>query len=75
LGYYGHAGASLYNWILAGLGYLTKDVALKELNTYGFAGFAKDLRMVHDYNMKNIVSKCIDNTEFVRNTKKYVHGN
>jgi tryptophan 6-halogenase len=75
LGYYGHAGASLYNWILAGLGYLTKDVALKELNTYGYAGLAKDLRSVHDYNMKKIVSKCIDNTEFVRNMEKHLNGN
>jgi len=75
LAYYGYAGASLYNWILAGLGYLNKELALKELNFYNSTDAAKDLWLVHEYNMSNNVSKCINNTVFINNIKKYSDGN
>lgn len=75
LGYYGYAGSGLYNWIMAGLGHLSKQVATKELNTYGQETYANDLWLIHEYNMEKTTNLCINNTDFTRNMEKYLNGN
>jgi hypothetical protein len=74
LGYYGYAGADLYNWVLAGLGHLTPELAKKELDFYSQGDLHKQMLMVHEYNMSKLAKDAIENTAFVRNTKEYVNG-
>lgn len=73
-GYHGYAGAGLYNWVLAGLGYLTPAKAAKDLEFYNRDNIAQDAWLVHDYNMKKFVERSINNTDFVRNIDNYIHG-
>jgi tryptophan halogenase len=74
LGYHGYAGADLYNWVMAGLGHLTPEIAQKELDFYGQTDLAKQVWMVHEFNMKKLVETGIDNTDFVRNLDKHIYG-
>jgi len=74
LGYYGYAGADLYNWVMAGLGHLGSELAQKELDFYGQSELAQQVLMVHDFNMSKVVESSIPNTEFVRNLDNYLHG-
>jgi tryptophan halogenase len=74
LGYYGYAGADLYNWVMAGLGHLSPEIAKRELNFYDQGDLATQVRMVHDFNMKKIVESTIDNTDFVKNLDNYIYG-
>ena len=71
--YYGYAGASLWNWILIGLGHTTKQLAQKELKFWGqdientkfiFKMYKEGL----DYQSKYI----INNTKFTRNIEDYL---
>lgn len=74
LGYYGYAGADLYNWVMAGLGHLTPEVARKDLDFYDQTGLAEQVWLVHEYNMKKIVENSINNTEFVKKIDNYIYG-
>ena len=74
LGYHGYAGADLYNWVMAGLGHLTPELASRELDFYGNRDLADQVNLVHDFNMKKIVENSIDNTEFVKNLDNYIYG-
>ena len=74
LGYHGYAGASLYNWVMAELGHLSKEAARRELDFYGQTELARQVWMVHEHNMSVLSANTIDNTEFVRNMDNYLHG-
>jgi tryptophan halogenase len=74
LGYHGYAGADLYNWVMAGLGHLTPEIAKRELDFYGNRDLADQVQLVHDFNMKKIVESSIDNTEFVKKLDNYIYG-
>jgi tryptophan 6-halogenase len=73
-GYHGYAGASLYNWVLAGLGHITPAQATRDLDFYGRRDIVADAWLVHDYNMKKTVENTVANTEFVKNIDNYLHG-
>jgi hypothetical protein len=73
-GYHGYAGASLWNWVMAGLGHLTPTHATRDLDFNGRRSIATDVWMVHDYNMQKVVANSINNTEFVKNIDKYTYG-
>jgi hypothetical protein len=72
--YYGSAGASLFNWIMAGLGYMNKAVASCDLDHYGNRNTAATVWLVHEHNMEQAAEVMIDNTDFVRNADKYLHA-
>jgi flavin-dependent dehydrogenase len=61
----GYAGASLHNWILAGLGFIDKELATKELEFYAQTEFAKEEYEAHIQIMKSMDQTYIDNTEFI----------
>lgn len=69
--YYGHAGASLYNWVLAGLGYIGKDEAQRDMNFSGQEELAKTVWSINNASDKQ---KMIDNTEFIQNIQNYNYG-
>ena len=72
--YVGHAGASLYNWILAGLGYIGKKEAKRELDFFGQHELAKTVWEINDQSSKDAMSRMIDNTEFIQNIREYNYG-
>jgi len=72
--YHGYAGASLYNWILAGLGYLNKEIAVKELAFFGDTDKAALIWKLHQDRFFQIADTMIDNTDFIKNLNKYLHG-
>jgi len=72
--YYGVAGACLYNWILAGLGYLGRDLAKRELIFHNRTDFAKQIWDIHQFNFAAMTERMIDNTEMVFNPGKYTDG-
>lgn len=72
--YHGVAGAGLYNWILAGLGYIDKNLAKKELIFHNKVDFAHQIWNIHQFNFNLMIENMIDNTEMVLNTDKYLHG-
>jgi len=64
--YYGYAGAPLWNWVLAGLGILTKAQAEKEMKFYGIdTDLTKFRWTLHENDMQGRVDSMIENTEFV----------
>lgn len=74
IGYYGYAGADLYNWVMHGLGHLDRELAKKELDFYGQWDLARQTLMVHEFNMDSVVKNSIPNSEFVRNIDNYLYG-
>lgn len=72
--YPGHAGSSLYNWILAGLGYITKEAAEKDLKFYGQEDLGRTVWEVNQYHYQQLCEQMIDNTEFVNNVQNYDYG-
>jgi tryptophan halogenase len=72
--YYGHAGSALYNWVLAGLGYISKKEAEKDLLFAGQAELAQTVWSVNQNSFENMSKSMIDNTEFVRNVRNYNYG-
>lgn len=72
--YPGHAGASLYNWILVGLGYFGKKEAQRELDFFNQHDLAKTVWDINKYNAENIMERMFDNTEFIQNIKEYDYG-
>lgn len=73
--YYGCVGAGLYNWILAGLGKLNKNIASDELKFFGGADHASLMWDIHQYSFAKSCENMIDNTDFVKNNRKYFSGN
>lgn len=72
--YAGHAGASLYNWVLAGLGYIDKARATKELTFSGQRDLAKTIWSVNQNHIDELSANMIDNTKFIRNIQQYEYG-
>lgn len=72
--YFGVAGAPLYNWILAGLGYLDRDLATKELIFHNRVDFARQVWDIHQFNFAAMTERMIDNNEMVFNAGKYLDG-
>lgn len=68
--YFGVAGASLHNWVMAGLGMIDKGLAQKDLNFYGRENLAFDCWTMHDHTMSATTKQMIDNTEFIINNQK-----
>lgn len=67
---YGYAGWSLWAFVLAGLGYITPEIARKELAFYGHTQDGKD---VYDYSRADwlrLSSKMMDMTSLVRAYQK-----
>jgi hypothetical protein len=73
--YYGYAGSGLYNWIMAGLGILDKNLAQKEIDFYSQKDLAKDMWNISQYRMSETKNAIIDNTEFIRDARYYRYGN
>lgn len=73
--YFGSAGASLHNWVMAGLGMLDVNLAQRDLDFYGREKLAVDCWTMHDHTMSETTKHMIDNTDFIRNSHKYIHGN
>lgn len=61
----GYAGVPIYNWILAGLGYISKETAIKELRQYGQEESAKADFEAHIEYLDSVSQYFIDNTEFI----------
>jgi tryptophan halogenase len=72
--YFGSAGASLYNWILVGLGYFGKEEAKRELDFYDQYELANTVWSMNEYNNDQIIDRMIDNTEFIRSVGKHQYG-
>lgn len=72
--YFGVAGAPLYNWVLAGLGYIDRDLAKKELIFHNRMEFACQAWDIHQFNFAAMTERMIDNTDMVFNTGKYLDG-
>ena len=65
--FYGYAGSPLYNWVLAGLGYIDKDLASRDLDFFGVDRNLAALNWkLREEDMKNITKNMLDNTEFSR---------
>jgi len=65
--FYGYAGAPLWNWILAGLGFINKHTAEKEFKFYGDNVEFRELQYklyVDDMNART--ATMIENSEFIR---------
>lgn len=69
--YFGSAGASLHNWVMAGLGMISKDLATRDLAFYGRQQLAIDSWLLHEHSMRQNIAAMISNTEMVRNPGKY----
>jgi tryptophan halogenase len=73
--YFGYAGAGLYNWVLAGLGYIGKKEAKREMDFYNQYEIAETVwKLSHDA-FDSSKNDTIDNTEFIRNVKEWANGN
>jgi flavin-dependent dehydrogenase len=72
--YYGMAGAPLYNWVLAGLGHLNKNLAQKELLFHNKTDHAKQIWDIHQYNFEMTTPNLIDNNKLIFERDKYLHG-
>jgi tryptophan halogenase len=73
--YFGYAGSSLYNWIMAGLGIIDKSLAKKELDFFGQHQLGSDMWNISQNRMSDINNVIIDNTEFIKNVRHYKYGN
>ena len=61
----GFAGDGIYNWVLAGLGYISKEMASKELKQYNQEEQGKKDYEYHIEHMDLISKDFMDNTEFI----------
>lgn len=61
----GYAGTGIYNWILAGLGFISKEMASKELKQYNQEQKGKEDYEYHIGHMDLISKDFMDNTEFI----------
>lgn len=65
----GYAGASLHNWILAGLGHIDKELAQKELEFYDQVDFAKEEFENHIKFQEENKNIFINNTDLINRIK------
>lgn len=71
--FYGYAGASLWNWVLIGLGHVDKSVAEKELAFWNVDRSIVELQYKwHEEAVEHHTLHTINNTTFVRNIKDYI---
>jgi hypothetical protein len=64
--YYGFAGAPLWNWVLVGLGIVTKKQAEKDMKFYGVDPEISRIRwQLHENDMQGRLEDMIENTEFI----------
>jgi tryptophan halogenase len=68
--YPGFAGPQLYNWVLAGLGYLTKESAIKELEFYGQTENAALEYSADMYNFDKIKTSFLGNTALITQLRR-----
>lgn len=61
----GFAGSGIYNWVLAGLGNISKEMASKELKQYNQEEQGKKDYEYHIEHMDLISKDFMDNTEFI----------
>jgi hypothetical protein len=61
----GFAGDGIYNWVLAGLGYISKEMASKELKQYNQEEQGRKDYEYHMEHMDLISKDFMDNTEFI----------
>lgn len=73
--YFGYAGAALYNWVLAGLGYIGKEEAERELSFYGQHELGRSVWELNSNSRAPLEKIMIKNTEFVHKVKEYADGN
>lgn len=73
--YFGYAGAGLYNWVLAGLGYIGKKEAKRELDFYNQYDIAQTMWSLNEHSFNSIKDVIIDNTSFIKNIKRWANGN
>jgi tryptophan halogenase len=73
--YYGYAGASLYNWIMVGLGFIDKKLAKKEMDFFNQYDIAEAVWKLNLESFNDRKDDMIDNTDFVLNIKEYASGN
>jgi hypothetical protein len=62
---FGYAGSGIWNWVLAGLGHMSKDTATKELAQYGQEVLGSEQYHQHINRMSSLTTNHIDNTTFV----------
>lgn len=72
--YFGYAGAQLYNWVLYGLGFITKDLAEKELKFFSQNELASTIWELNQKSFENIKNDIIDNTSFIKNMEGFLDG-
>lgn len=70
----GFAGDGIYNWVLAGLGYISKEMASKELKQYNQEEQGKKDYEYHIEHMDLISKDFMDNTEFIELLKATRHA-
>ena len=64
--YYGFAGAPLWNWVLVGLGLVTKQQAEKDMKFYSVdPEFARIRWQLHENDIQARIDSMIENTKFV----------
>jgi hypothetical protein len=73
--YFGYAGAGLYNWVLAGLGYIGKKEAKREMDFYNQYEIAKIIWKLSEESFESSKDAIIDNTEFIKNVGVWADGN
>ena len=72
--YFGYAGATLYNWVMVGLGIIGKKEAKRELDFYNQYEIASDVWSMNEYSFNLLKNGMIDNTEFIKNLAEYIDG-
>jgi hypothetical protein len=65
--YDGYAGASLYNWIMAGLGIIDKKIAKKEMDLFKQESLSERQWSVNLYQWKILKKTMIKNDDFIKN--------
>lgn len=72
--YPGHAGASLYNWVLAGLGHIGKREAERDLRFSGQADLARTAWSLNEQSLDQMCETMIENTEFIAQASELTYG-
>ena len=61
----GFEGSVLHNWVLAGLGKLTKETAIKELEFYKQTDFSKEFSNKFIQDMRDFIPSTFENTRLI----------
>jgi hypothetical protein len=62
---FGFAGSGIWNWILAGLGHIPKETAVKELKQYRQESLGADQYHSHISHMNSITKDYVNNNMFI----------